>query len=71
MSSDLNLTVKTVAEYVGARLIAGDTIPEIVALLDEQLAAIRREYAIRSTSVLVSPAYSVIKSAADCLRSRC
>lgn len=71
MSSDPKLSMKTVAEYVGARLIAGDTIPEIVALLDEQLAAIRREYAIASTSVLVSPGYSVIKAVADNLRARC
>lgn len=69
--SDANLTAKTVAEYVGARLIAGDTIPQIVALLDEQLASIRREYAIASTSVLASPAYSIIKAVADNLRARC
>ena len=61
----------TVARYVGARLIAGDTVPQIVEKLDEQLAAIRREYAIASTSVLVSPSYSMIKAVADNLRARC
>lgn len=69
--SDANLNMRTVAEYVGARLIAGDTIPEIVGLLDQQLAVIRREYAIASTSPLVSPGYSVIKAVADNLRARC
>ena len=60
----------TVARFVGARLIAGDSIPEIVAKLDEQLSVIRREYAIASTSVLVSPVYSMIKAVADNLRAR-
>lgn len=61
----------TVARFVGARLIAGDSIPEIVAKLDEQLSVIRRKYAIASTSVLVSPGYSMIKAVADNLRARC
>ncbi|USN15078.1 hypothetical protein LESZY_00440 [Brevundimonas phage vB_BpoS-Leszy] len=61
----------TVARFVGARLIAGDSIPEIVAKLDEQLSVIRREYAIASTSVLVSPGYAMIKAVADNLRARC
>lgn len=61
----------TVARFVGARLIAGDSIPEIVAKLDEQLSVIRREYAIASTSVLVSPVYSMIKAVVDNLRARC
>lgn len=61
----------TLARFVGARLIAGDSIPEIVAKLDEQLSVIRREYAIASTSVLVSPGYSLIKAVADNLRARC
>lgn len=59
------------ARFVGARLIAGDTVPQIVEKLDEQLAVIRREYAIASTSVLVSPSYSMIKAVADNLRARC
>jgi len=61
----------TVARFVGARLIAGDSIADIVSRLDEQLADIRREYAIASTSVLTSPAYSMIKAVADNLRARC
>jgi predicted transcriptional regulator len=64
-------TADTIARFVGGRLIAGDTIPQIVEKLDQQLAEIRREYAIASTSVLTSPAYSMIKAVADNLRARC
>lgn len=60
----------TVSCFVGASLIAGRTVKEIVADLDEQLAVIRRDFAISSVSVLTSPHYSMLKAAADCLRNR-
>lgn len=61
---------RQVACFVGGRIIAGDTIPEVVKQIDAILVTIRREYAIESTSVLTSPIYSMWKAAADALRNR-
>ncbi len=61
----------TIARFVGARVIAGSTLPEIVAELDENLTKLRREFAIASTSVNTSPVYSLTKAVADNLRARC
>lgn len=62
---------KTVAGFVGARLIAGDKIEQIVAALDMQLMAIHREHAIADVSVLTSQHYYILKTVADALRERC
>lgn len=62
---------RQVACFVGGRMIEGRSIPDIVKEMDAILASIRREYAIESISVSISPIYLMWKVAADALRKRC
>ena len=60
----------TVARFVGARLIAGDSIPEIVAKLDEQLSVIRREYALSLIHISEPTRLLSISYAVFCLKKK-
>lgn len=71
MSEDIKRATDFVSFVVGARLITGDTIAEIVAHLDENLSEIRASCAIASITPLSVPLYVAVKHAVDKLRVRC
>lgn len=69
--SDVDKAANFVCYVVGARLIGGDTVAQIVEHLEAECKKMAATCAVNSVSPLTMPLYVASKKAAEKLRLRC